>query len=390
MDATSKSDAWSLRDLKMKVFDAVVIGTGGIGSAAIYHLAKHGLRVAGIDQFTVAHDQGSSHGQSRIIRQAYFEHPDYVPLLRRAYQLWHELETETETNLFDQIGLVEFGPPHETLIQGIQASARQHNLAIETLSARESQERFPLFRVPEEMVAIFEPTAGVLHVESCVKSHIRAAVAHHAELHLNCRVNRIDLESNPIVLATNSERFQTERLIVCGGAWTSKLLPIPVKLKVARKHIHWFHTDDRRWEASQPCPAFFYQRPQGYFYGFPAFDQFGVKVAEHSGADAIDDPAAVDRSPDPVDEQRVHEFISTQLVNVNLERTRHEVCLYTLSEDEHFIVDSHPSNPRVAFAAGMSGHGFKFASVLGEILANLVLHGGSPHPIDFLSLARFR
>ncbi len=311
-------------------------------------------------------------------------------MLRRAYDLWHELEIKTETNLFDQIGLIEFGPPDGTLIQGIEASARQHDLAIETLSAQESQKRFPLFLVPEEMVGIFEPTAGVLHVESCVRSHIRAAASHHAELHMNCRVNQIDLECDPIAINTDSQRLYTERLIVCGGAWASQLLQIPIQLKVARKHLHWFQTDDKRWQANRHCPPFFYQQPQGYFYGFPTFNRFGIKVAEHSGAETVENPNSVDRSPDPVDDQRVRNFVSTQLLNVKLERIRHEVCLYTLSEDEHFIVDVHPRNSRIAFAAGMSGHGFKFASVLGEILADLVLQGGCQHPIDFLSLARFR
>lgn len=372
----------------MQIFDAAVVGTGGIGSAALFHLAKRGLNVIGIDQFPAAHSLGSSHGQTRIIRQAYFEHPSYVPLLRRAYELWAELETQTQQQLFAQTGILEVGPPDGVLIQGIEASAEQHDLPIEKLTAKQVQERYPMFQIPSGNRAIFEPTAGMLFVEKCVAAHLQVAEQAGAEIRSDQEVIAIEVNENPIRIRTRTDEILAHRCVVCSGAWAQQLLPLPDTIRVVRKHLHWFASDEPGWQAKNNCPTFLYELPEGHFYGFPAINELGVKVAEHTGGEMVGNPSRLSKTPDSTDNERVETFTRQHLHGVTLQRTHHDVCMYTLSEDTHFIVDQHPDNPQIAFAAGMSGHGFKFATVLGEALSQLVLDGKTQWSVDFLKMSR--
>ena len=370
-------------------YDAAVIGVGGVGSAALFHLASRGLQVIGLEQFSIAHDRGSSHGQTRIIRTAYFEHSAYVPLLIRSYELWQELEAISHKRLLEPTGLLEIGPPNGVILTGIEKSAREHSLEIERMSSSQSEQRFPMCHVPDHMEAIFEPTAGMLYVEECVSAYARAAEQQKAEVRSQTRVERIEFEKNPVVIHLDNEKIMADRVVICGGPWASQLLDVSLPLEVARKHLHWYSTDQSQWQAAQGGPTFFYELPDGCYYGFPAVDENGVKVAEHTGAEKLPSPDNVDRSPSAEDDQRVLSFLSRHLINVFPRRTRHETCLYTLTPDSHFIVDKHPSNSNVAYAAGLSGHGFKFAPVLGEILTDLVVHGETDHPISFLASERF-
>jgi len=374
----------------MITYDRVVLGVGGIGSAALWQLAQRGVRVLGIERFGVAHDRGSSHGQTRIIRQAYFEHPAYVPLIRRAYELWRQLERETGQSLFSQVGILEIGSDDGELIQGIDRSAALHQLPVEHLTAAELTQRFPLFHLPEGMSARFEPTAGVLAVEACVAAQIEVARRQGADLWTNTTVDKVEWGDDSVTLRTSAGVVRTEGLVICAGAWSPALFAGQLPLQAVRKHLHWYATHDPQWHAARGCPAFLCDTAQGYFYGFPAFDASGVKVAEHSGGERVVDPSSVDRTTDPVDEGRVREFVREYLINVSAQRLHHAVCLYTLTPDRHFIVDFHPARPRTVIAAGLSGHGFKFAPALGEALADLSMQGATQHPIEFLSARRFR
>lgn len=373
----------------MVTYDAAVIGVGGVGSAALFQLASRGLRVVGLEQFSIAHDRGSSHGQTRIIRMAYFEHSAYVPLLIRSYELWRELESRSRRQLLEATGLLEIGRPDGVILTGVERSACEHSLEIERMTARQSEQRFPMYHVPVGMEVIFEPTAGMLYVEDCVATYVRAAEEQEALVRANTRVERIEFDASPIVIHLADERISADRVVICGGAWVAQLLDIRLPLEVARKHLHWYSTDEPDWRADRGCPTFFYELADGCFYGFPAVDAHGVKVAEHSGGEPLPSPDNVDRLPSAEDDQRVLCFLSRHLINLSPRRTRHETCLYTLTPDAHFIVDQHPMNPSVAFAAGLSGHGFKFTPVLGEILAELVVQGHTQQPIDFLSSDRF-
>ncbi len=370
--------------------DVIVLGVGGVGSAALYHAARRGAKVLGIERFAPPHDRGSSHGQTRIIRQAYFEHPDYVPLLQRAYALWRALEEQTGRKLYHAVGLLEVGPPQGVVLPGVLQSAAQHNLKVETLSAEEARRRFPAFQVPEEFGAVFEQDAGYLLVEDCVRTHVEAAQRLGAELRTGETVQTWRAEKDGVVVETDRGRYTAARLILSPGAWAGQhLADVALPLRVARKHLHWFANHDERLRQDHGGPCFFYETPQGYFYGFPQIDQRGLKAARHSGGEEVGDPLAVDRNVDPADLADVQRFLVSHLPGVSTQPAGHTVCMYTLTPDEHFLVDRHPQWPRVVLTAGLSGHGFKFAPVLGEIMAQLALDGSTPHPVDFLSLRRF-
>ncbi|MEZ6120757.1 MAG: N-methyl-L-tryptophan oxidase [Pirellulaceae bacterium] len=371
-------------------YDVIILGLGGVGSAAAWQSSVRSQRVLGLEQFHAGLNQGSSHGATRIIRQAYFEHPDYVPLLLRAYQLWHELETKVSSPLFVPCGLLEVGPEDGELIPGIRESVRQHHLQLEELTLSAAAARFPQFVVPQGSVAVFEPTAGFLHVEECVLQMQAAARHNGADLRFDQVVQTLEFDDDDrILVRTNHEQFSTRRLIITAGSWASKWLgKRNISLRILRKQLQWFATDDVRFR-SPHCPAFFYECANGWFYGFPAIDQAGVKVAEHSGGLELTSPEAVDRTLDASEAERSQAFCRRHLPSITSGVSRHDVCLYTMSPDHHFIVDRFAQSNRTVFAAGLSGHGFKFATVLGQALTELVMDGGTDLPIQFLQSSRF-
>ena len=374
----------------MSHHEVIVVGTGGVGSAALFHLARRGVRVLGIDSFGAGHDRGSSHGETRVIRMSYFEHPDYVPLLRRSYQLWDELQELRGEALFVRSGLLYAGPEDGAIIRGVQESAEQHGLQVQQLDQGAAQEHFPGFVIPEDSAALYEPNAGYLHVEKCVIAQIEEAIRFGAT-HMPREVVRgWQRRGGKIEVDAGGEICTADRLVIAGGAWSSALLSsLNLKLRVLRKHLHWFEVDDPVYTRERGCPAFFFETDKGFFYGFPAIDASGLKISEHSGGIQVDELLTDPRVLDQQDFDRVGGFLKDHLPGVSTRHSRHEVCFYTMTPDEHFIVDQHPGDANIVFAAGLSGHGFKMTSVLGEVLADLVLEGNTRHAVDFLSLARF-
>jgi len=373
------------------IYDIIILGTGGVGSAAAFHAARRGAKVLGIDRFPGGHDRGSSHGETRIIRQAYFEHADYVPLLLRAYELWRELEQIAGEDLLHQVGLLQVGPPEGFVVRGVLEAARLHGLAVDSLTANEVHRRFPGFRVMDGSVGVFEPAAGYLKVERCVLAHLEAARQCGAEFRFGSPVSLRRAEGNGIVIGTeDGEVFRCAKHIITAGPWAPALLAdLKIGLPVRRKHLYWYPAADADYRQDRGCPTFLYEMPQGVYYGFPQIDALGVKVAEHSGGEVIRDPLNDPRELDAADLARVEQFLARQMPGVTRQLGRRSVCFYTMSPDEHFIVDESPNYPHNFFAAGLSGHGFKFTSVLGEALAELALEGRTALPIGFLSLARF-
>ncbi|MBI3801087.1 MAG: N-methyl-L-tryptophan oxidase [Deltaproteobacteria bacterium] len=372
----------------MRQYDCLVIGTGGVGSATLYHLAARGVRALGIDRFPPGHDRGSSHGDTRIIRLAYFEHPNYVPLLRRAYQLWAELAERCGQQLYHETGLLQIGYPGGEVVPGVLRSAQEHTLEVEELTAREVERRFPGFQVHDSMTAVLERCAGYLKVEACVLAYAQEATKLGAELRSDETVLSWRAEGSGVRVTTDKDQYVAARLIVTPGAWAPELLgELRIRFDVRRKSLFWYEASPV-YSTAQGCPIFLHETPAGVFYGYPQIDHFGLKVAEHSGGQAVSDPLAVDRAIDPQDRQRVENFLQEYLPDVSRTLRKHVVCLYTMSPDGHFIVDRHPQYPQVAFVAGLSGHGFKFACVLGEILADLALDGQTNAPIGFLASTR--
>jgi len=373
----------------MNTFDLIVIGTGGLGSAATVHAARRGLRVLGLDRFPGGHDQGSSHGETRIIRQAYFEHSDYVPLLRRAYELWNELEALVGQQLFFPVGLLQVGPADGQVVPGVLRSAREHQLDVDTLSAAEVSRRFPGFLVRPEWTGVFERRAGYLLVESCVLAYLAQARRAGAELREGVEVRGWRSTGRTVEVDTDQGIFSTARLVVTAGPWAGQVLAdLGLGLHVRRKHLYWFEPQGDTYHERQGAPTFLYETNDGVYYGFPQRDAAGVKVAEHSGGVEVADPRLDPRALDPTDQQRVRRFIDQYLPQAAGRVNRHGVCFYTMSPDENFVVDRHPHDERVVFAAGLSGHGFKFASVLGEALVELAVDGATRLPIDFLRRER--
>ena len=371
------------------VYDCIVVGSsGGVGSAAAYYAAKRGWIVLGLDRFPPGHQRGSSHGQTRIIRQAYYEHPNYVPLTKETYELWSEIELDTGRALNHRTGLLQIGAADGDVIKGVRRSADEHGLDVQTLSRSDIQRRWPVFNVSENHIGLFEEVAGYLAVEDCVEAMAAGAALHGAKLLNNVGVASWRAKDDRIEVATDTDRFHTNRLILCPGAWASELVEIEIPLRVVRKHQHWFTVDDTRVNRDSGFPAYLIETDQGCFYGFPRISDRGIKVAEHTGGEAVSDPLNVNRELDQVDYDRVKNFMHNHLNLVEPQHSDHSVCMYTMSPDEHFVIDRCPNNPHVAFACGLSGHGFKFTPLIGKYLVSLV-DGQSRGDLHFLSLDRF-
>ncbi|MEZ6095818.1 MAG: N-methyl-L-tryptophan oxidase [Pirellulaceae bacterium] len=369
-------------------WDLIVVGCGGIGSCALLSGARRGWRVLGLEQFGAAHDLGSSHGQTRIIRRAYFEHPNYVPMAQQAFESWRQIEQETCSTLLETPGLLQTGTLESEVIQGVQSSADQFGLEIERLSRDEIQKRWPVFSIPDDHIGLFEAGAGYLRVEKCVAQVLGLAVKAGAEFRASCNVNGWTSSDGESLVTTNGETLRTKRLVISPGAWAPGLLDrLGVKFQILRKQQHWFQLDRHELQQANGMCCFLMDTAKGCFYGFPQYDSMGIKVAEHTGGQECH-ADSVDREINFEDLERTEKFLTEHFLFTRSRLVRQSVCMYTMSPDSHFIVDRFPGESSVAFAAGLSGHGFKFAPVLGEHLVNLADCNES-NAFDFLKLGRF-
>ncbi|MBM4075001.1 MAG: N-methyl-L-tryptophan oxidase, partial [Planctomycetes bacterium] len=356
-----------------ETFDVIVLGVGGMGAATCLQLAARGLRVLGLEQFHLVHDRGSSHGDSRMIRQAYFEHPDYVPLLFRAYELWADLERVTGKTLFHRTGVVISGKDDGEAVPGARLSASQHHLTIENLTPESGMSRWSAFQFPQDHSIVFEPAAGLLLVEECIRSQVNQARQLGAILQENEPVTSWSSNGKTVIVKTENEEYHAAQLVITAGPWASRCLQnLGVRLEVLRKFVAWFSIRSGEYRADRGVPSFFFDLlPYGTFYGFPSLDGRTIKMAEHSGGQPVDDPGQVDRTVQSSDLEKLVIVLGNHLPGIVPTLVRHSVCMYTATPDRHFIVDLHPDWKNVAIACGFSGHGYKFASVIGEVLADL-------------------
>ncbi len=374
----------------MQMWETIVIGLGGMGSAAFMHLARRGVRTLGIERFDVAHDRGSSHGDTRIIRKAYFEHPDYVPLAKQAYDGWHEIEEASGQRLLERCGLLLAGPTEGDVIAGTRAAARQHELTLETIEPSDVRAHYPALRPTDDMEVLLERDAGFLRVEDCVRTQIELGQRAGGTLALNQRVRKWHCADGVVEVQTDSERYRARSAIITTGPWAQELLKdLGLPLAVQRKMQLWFPTIGKEFRLEAPCPVFGFQIADAFYYGFPEVRAGMVKLAEHTGASPVGSADALDRALRESDVERVRGFARTCLAPLGKTPTRHAACLYTMTRDGHFIVDRHPQSPNVALAVGFSGHGFKFAPLIGEILVDLIMTGQTTAPVGFLGLGRF-
>jgi sarcosine oxidase len=371
--------------------DVIVLGLGGMGTAAAWRLARRGVRVLGLEQFAVGHTQGSSHGHTRIIRQAYYEHPAYVPLVRRAYQGWYELEQATGRTLLIGCPCLSLGPPGGELVAGVRRSAAEHGLPIEDLTLTEVRKRYPAFTFAPDCdhVGVLEHTAGVLRVDDCVRAMAAEARRLGADLQEGQHIIGWHPEGDRVVVETRKGRFDAARLVITAGPWAGRLLgEVAGPLPVMRQVPMWFRGGDPGLFRRDRFPVFISDKAGGYFYGLPALDERGVKVARHYGAAELASPDDIDRTVTDADEAPVRAFLRQHLPAADGPRSDASVCVYTLTPDRHFLIDRNPATAAVVFAAGLSGHGFKFAPAVGEVLADLALDGRTALPADLFRLAR--
>ncbi len=372
--------------------DVAIAGLGAMGSAAAYALARRGCRVIGFDRFRPPHAFGSSHGESRIIREAYFEQPFYVPLVRRAFARWREIEQESGTGLLLRCGGISIGREHSAIVSGARASAQMHAVPFEQLSAAEIQHRFPAWRVPEEMVAIWDPGASVLNPERCIETLLSLASAHGAHLAYEEPVTSWQATAGGgVELHTPAGVYHTRHLLLTTGGWLAGEVDLP--LTVERNAVHWFAPASRP-ELLRPdrFPLFLLEvapSPAPVAYGFPDLGR-GVKAAWHHQGE-LTSADAVRRTVDADEIESVRRVLREFLPDANGAWVTSTVCTYTNTPDFDFIIDVHPRHPRgqVLIVSACSGHGFKFAPAIGDILADLVIDGRTDVDLAPFRLPRF-
>ncbi|HZP97746.1 MAG TPA: N-methyl-L-tryptophan oxidase [Candidatus Limnocylindria bacterium] len=358
-----------------RTVDAIVIGLGAHGSAAAYHLARRGPRVLGLEQFPRGHTLGSSGGLSRIIRLSYYEHPDYVPLLRRAWDLWRELERESGEALLTQTGGLFFGRPDGELVRGALESARTHGLPHELLDDAELRRRYPLFTIDDGWRGLLDVQAGWLAPERCIEAHLALAERLGAELRFDEPVREWSRDGDGVRVTTTRGTYRASRLVLAAGAWMSHLVPdLAPHLWVERNVLFWFEPRDGR-DAFAALPVWIMEDADRFWYGFPYDADHGLKLAGlHFGDRA--DPDRVEREPRALDEDRVRAFLRRRMPLADGERRLAKVCVYTNSPDAHFVIDRARDAPAV-YASACSGHGFKFASAIGALLADMTTAGAN-------------
>jgi sarcosine oxidase len=371
----------------MSAWDVIVVGLGAMGSAALYQLSRRGLRVLGLEAFEPGHRLGSYHGESRVIRLAYFEHPSYVPLLRRAYTLWSELEHESGRDLLTLTGGLMLGRPDSELVSGARKSAELHGLEHELLTPDEVRYRYPAFTPASDEVALWEPQSGYLRPERCIETFVDLARRHGAETRYSEPVRSWSADLNAVELRTPTDTHSARSVVFACGARMSGVLGDKIPPVVAERAVlFWLQPFEP--ELFENMPIYLWDTPAGEtFYGFPHVDMPGAKVAMHHTGEFCD-PDAVDRTVNAQDESRLRAAIGSRLPTLNGPVLDSLVCLYENSPDQHFMIDRLPDQPNVVYAAGFSGHGFKFASVVGEILADLVTRGQATPDADFLRAGR--
>ncbi|ASN05768.1 N-methyl-L-tryptophan oxidase [Virgibacillus necropolis] len=379
-----------------KHYDVIVVGAGSMGMSAGYYLARQGVKTLLIDAFDPPHDQGSHYGDTRIIRHAYGEGREYVPLALRSQVLWDELEKKTHHKIFMQCGAMGFGPKGDApFIDEAIISGKEYNLDVEQLTGAEMKKQFPGLYVPDDYNAFYEPNSGFLFSENCIQAYRELAEYHGAEFSINAPVEDIEAYEDSVKVITKKGIFTADKLIISAGSWSGKIaskVNLKLPLIPSRQPVAWFEADESLFNANT-FPTFMVEVPSGdtkaIYYGFPTFGGCGVKVGRHEYVDPID-PSTMNREfgSGENDEGHIREFLDRFMPKASGELKKAVICMYTRTPDGHFIIDKHPEHSHISIAAGFSGHGFKFASVVGEILSQLAMSGETDHDISIFKLNR--
>ena len=377
-----------------QTYDAIVIGAGAMGSAAAYYLSRRGQSVLLLEQFQLDHRQGSSYGFSRIIRYSY-DHPAYVALARDTFPLWFALQEALGEELYAKTGGIDFGPASDPTLQATLDSVNASQLEHELLTPDEARYRFPQFSCPDDFQVIYQPDSGYIRASKAVLGHLKLARSHGATIKARTAVTHIRPREQSVEVETAEESYSAGKLIITAGAWAKFMLRqtgIELPLTALRCQLNFMAPTDPYAFQAERCPvwiAHFRSVLGESIYGIPSHDGSGFKIAWHAGP-AIEDPSAVSREPDAEDVERLRPFMRAHIPGIADAPVRESrICLYTQTPDEHFIVDSHPEHKHVVIGAGFSGHGFKFSTTIGKMLADIALDGSTPHNDELFKISRF-
>jgi sarcosine oxidase len=361
-----------------------------MGSAALFHLARRGVKAIGIEQFMPGHDRGSSHGESRAIRLGYFEHPSYVPLVRSAYEKWRELEQLTGQTVLTTTGIVEAGRPGSHLVAGSLEACLLHGLDHELLSPAEVRRRFPAIELPDDYSAMFQPRGGFVRADLANTLHLRLAKQAGATVLTNTKVAAVEPERDSVRVVTGDGVIDARQVVVSAGPWITELVPelIPY-ITLNRMVLTWYEPKRPELFALDRLPVFAIEDENDLVYGFPDFAGTGLKCASHYSSGGLVRADAARQDAGPADEARTRRFLDRHLPEGAGRLKAMKTCIYTMTPDEDFVIDLLPSDPRFIVASPCSGHGFKFASVIGEILADLATDRTTRHDISRFRLQRF-
>ncbi len=377
----------------MEQYDVVVVGLGVMGAAATWSLARRGVRVLGVDANAEGHMLGSSHGKTRATRESYFESPEYVPLMKEAHTLWRGVEAEAGVDLLTMNGGAYFGPPDHPVLKGVVQAAAEHNLELEDLTPAEAMARHPGFFIPEGWQALVERTSGVLRAEECVTAFHDAARRGRAAMRFGEAMRSWRTTDDGVVIDLASGPVQAKSLVLTLGPWAVEVLAV-AKLPIHGRRVTVAHFDTMKPEsyANDDLGVFFWSTPIGVYGGFQHIDGQGVKLLRHddddSGGGACT-PETIQREVTDADIRAFTDFSRIYLPDVGDVVLDAYTCIYTMTPDDHFIIDRHPGSRNVVYATGFSGHGFKFAPVVGEVLADLAQNGETDRDIGFLRASRF-
>lgn len=388
-------------------YDVIVVGLGAMGSSTAAELAERGVDVLGLERFDLPHTKGSSHGITRIIRLPQYEGSAYVPLVRRSLERWKEIDESYSNQLFHRTGTLDFGPPGSDVFEGSKESCETHAIPHEILGGADVSERFPGYALPDEYRAVYQPDGGFLHAEQCIVANTERAHDNGAVLHAREEVTDWTTESETVHVSTDRGEYTAESMIVTAGARTGQLLPsLSPVLEPERQVLGWFQPTAPKQFSPERFPVFVADIhetrfrgktklfdsgdvPTGHYYGFPIYEVPGFKIGKFHHREETGTPAEIQREPTRADEDVLRRFVETYVPHGNGPTMQLSTCMFTNSPDGDFLIDTHPNHENVYIGAGFSGHGFKFASIVGEILADLAVGGNTDHPIDPFRLSRF-
>lgn len=361
-----------------------------MGSAALFHLARRGVKAVGIEQFRPGHDRGSSHGESRAIRLSYFEHPSYVPLVKSAFESWRELERLTGETVLTTTGIVEAGKPGSRLVAGSLEACRLHKLDHEILDPAEVARRFPAIRLPTDYSAMFQPQGGFVRADLANALHLRLAQEAGATVLTDTKVTAIEPRSEGVRIVVGGRTIEAGKIVVSAGPWIGELVPeLKPHLFLNRMVLTWYEPIEPELFAPGALPVFAIDGEDDLLYGFPDFAGLGFKCASHFGSGRLPSADAARQDAGPEDEARTRRFLEKYLPAGAGRLRAMKTCIYTMTPDEDFVIDLLPSDQRIVIASPCSGHGFKFAGVIGEILADLSTAGATRHDISRFRIGRF-